>query len=112
MTNNSYSTVDSIHYPSLAKWMIAGAVPGLILISLFLMGTGEADPAWGEYWMIKPLIMVPLAGAGGGGVSYLLNHLRKALGWNTTVVIILCAIIYFISLWLGSVLGLNGTYWN
>ncbi|MFZ6009251.1 MAG: hypothetical protein ACOYXT_02790, partial [Bacteroidota bacterium] len=51
---------------SLAKRMIVGAGIGLTLITLFLLSADEPDPAWGKLWMIRPLIVVPFAGAMGG----------------------------------------------
>lgn len=112
MTNTSDSSTQLIHSSSLIKRMLAGAVPGLLLISLFLAGTGEPDPSWGEYWMLRPLIVVPIAGAMGGAFYYFADQIGRRLGWNKTLIIILSLIVYLIGLWLGSVLGLAGTYWN
>lgn len=98
--------------PSLLKPMLIGAGIGLVLISIFLMGTGDPDPEWGKYWMARPLIIVPIAGAMGGLSYYLIVHFRTLVGLNKTLAIILGVIVLIIGLWLGTVLGLDGTYWD
>jgi hypothetical protein len=97
---------------SLVKQMVMGAGTGLLLISLFLLTSGKSDPAWGGLWMIRPLIIVPLAGALGGLCSYFIFHFRSMVGINKTVSWILSAVVFVIGLWLGTVLGLDGTMWN
>lgn len=92
--------------------MLQGAGIGLILISFFLLGAGGPDPDWPSLWMIKPLIMVPAAGALGGLFYYNMDHLRSQGGWRTALAYILSFIVYGIVLWLGTVLGLNGTMWD
>lgn len=96
---------------SLAKPILIGAVVGFILISFFVFGAGEPNPEWGKLWMIKPLIMVPIAGAMGGAFYYLMELASRG-GLNKTVAIILSLIVFMIALWLGIVLGLNGTMWD
>lgn len=107
--NNSTSPLDQA---SLIKRMIVGAAIGLLLISLFLISAGEPNPEWGKLWMLKPLIIVPLAGAMGGLCNYFIVHFHNLAGLNKTIAIILSVIVFIIGLWLGIVLGLNGTYWN
>jgi hypothetical protein len=62
--------------------------------------------------MIKPLIMVPLAGAMGGAFYYFMDHMSSQDRLNKIVAIILSLIVFIIGLWLGIVLGLNGTMWD
>jgi hypothetical protein len=107
--NNLTSQLNKV---SVTKRMLVGAGIGLLLISLFLISAGEPDPEWGKLWRIKPLIIVPLAGATGGLCNYLLVHFHRLAGLNKTIAIILSVILFIIGLWLGTVLGLNGTYWN
>lgn len=92
--------------------MLVGAAIGLLLISLFLLSADDPDPEWGKLWMIRPLIIIPLAGAMGALCNYLIVHFHN-LGWvNKTIAIILSAIVFIVGLWLGVVLGLDGTMWN
>ena len=92
--------------------MLIGGVLALILIILFLAGADYRDPAWPKFWMVRPLIIVPIAGAMGGAFSYFVEDLRSQGGWKTVLAILLSMIVYVIALWFGSVLGLDGTYWN
>lgn len=97
---------------SLLKRMLTGAAIGLFLISLFLFMAGAGDPVWGKFWRIRPLIIVPLAGAAGGFCYHFLQLMHTREGWNKVVVTILGVAIFIIGLWLGTVLGLDGTMWN
>lgn len=97
---------------SLAKKMAVGAAIGLVLISLFLLSAGEGNPEWGSLWMIRPLIVVPLAGAMGGLCHYFLVHFSSLIGVNRVIALIVSVVVYLIGLWLGTVLGLASTMWN
>lgn len=108
-TDNSTSQPQQV---SLAKRMLIGGVIGLLAISFFLITAGEGNPAWGKFWRIRPLIVVPFAGAMGGLCNYYIVNLYKQVGINKTVAMILSAIIFIIGLWLGIVLGLDGTLWD
>ncbi len=98
--------------PSLMKRMSVGAGIGLLLISFFLFTAGEPNPAWPRFWRIQPLIIVPLAGAMGGLCNYCLVHYHNLLRLNKTFAIILSVLVFVIGLWLGIILGLDGTYWD
>lgn len=97
---------------SLAKPVLIGAAIGLLLISFFLFGVDEPNPEWVRFWIIKPLIIVPLAGAFGGAFYYFMNHLSCQGRLNKTAAILLSLVVFIIGLWLGTVLGLNGTMWD
>ncbi|MES3018126.1 MAG: potassium transporter KefB [Bacteroidota bacterium] len=97
---------------SLALPMMIGAGIALAVISLFVFGADNPDPAWGKFWMIRPLIITPLAGATGGAFFYFMNQMRVKGKMNGVVAIILSVLVYIIGLWLGIVLGLDGTMWN
>jgi hypothetical protein len=97
---------------SLSKSTIIGAAIGLAVISFFLFSADEPDPAWGKFWMIRPLIIVPLAGATGGLCHYFISLFQDQIGMNKTVAMILSAIIFAVGLWMGVVLGLDTTMWN
>lgn len=51
---------------ALARPMLFGASIGLLLILVFLYGVKNPNPGWGKFWMARPLLMVPFAGAMGG----------------------------------------------
>jgi hypothetical protein len=96
---------------SLTRRMLVGAGIGLLLISSFLIHA-EANPAWGKLWMIRPLIIVPLAGAMAGLCNYYLIHFRSLIGVSKTVAIAISVVVSIIGLWMGVVVGLDGTMWD
>src|SRR6478735_1955831 len=113
MSLDSNLTSQPIDTPVLAKCMLTVAGIGLVLISLFLISAGEPNPEWGRFWRLKPLVMVPFAGAMGGAFFYfMVNYLRHKHSWQKIIAIALSVIVIIIGLWLGTVLGLNGTYWD
>lgn len=112
MTQGRNLITRPINQALLIKRMLLGAGIALVLISVFLLQAGAPDPDWGKLWMIRPLIIVPLAGAAGGAFYYFMNPLRYQGGWKRIVANILSLIVYIIGLWLGTILGLDGTWWN
>lgn len=100
------------HRASLGKRMLQGGGIAFVLISLFLFSAGNANPDWPKLWMLKPLMITPIAGAMGGAFYYLMDHLRYRGGWKTVLAFLGSLLGYLVALWLGTVLGLNGTYWN
>jgi len=104
--------LQSLRPLSLAKRMTLGGGVGLFLITFFLATAEGTDPAWGRYWWIRPLLIVPLAGATAGALYYVLDLLALKRGWSRIIIGMLGFALLFISLWLGSVLGLDGTYWD
>jgi hypothetical protein len=101
-----------IHSASLVKRMLQGAAIALILIALFLFSADNPDPNWPRFWMIKPLVIVPLAGAMGGLFYYWMDNLRYHGGWKNILAMAVSLIGYLFVLWIGTVLGLDGTYWD
>ncbi|SFC72070.1 potassium transporter KefB [Spirosoma endophyticum] len=112
MTQSNKLTTPPIHPASPGKRMAIGAGIGLILISLFLLSVREPNPGWGKLWMIRPLLIVPLAGAIGGLCTYFISHFQKQFGINKAIAIIVSVLVCLIGLWIGFVLGLDGTLWN
>jgi hypothetical protein len=108
-TNDSTSQVQEL---SLGKRMLIGGGIGLLLISFFLVTAGEPNPEWEKFWRIRPLVVVTFAGAMGGLCNYFIVRICAQLGITKIVAIILSLIVFIIGLWLGTVLGLDGTYWN
>lgn len=111
MTQTNDSTPQP-HEVSLTKRMLVGAWIGLLLISLFLITAGEPNPEWSKFWRIRPLIVVTFAGAMGGLCNYIIVRFYNQFGVNKIVAIVLSIIIFVFGLWVGTVLGLDGTYWD
>jgi hypothetical protein len=112
MTQRNSLSRQPIEIVAMAKPTLVGAAIALILISAFLISAGEPNPNWGKLWMIRPLIIVPLAGAAGGVIYYLMNRWSDKGGWRRLSTVFLGIIAYIFVLWIGTVLGLDGTYWD
>ena len=111
MTQQHHLPAQPNHSASWVKPVLLGALIALLAISFFVFGVDEAKPEWGKFWMIKPLLITPLAGAM-GGVFYAFMEYQSTRGLNKTVAILLSIVVYCIVLWLGIVLGLAGTMWD
>ncbi|WP_242928657.1 potassium transporter KefB [Pontibacter vulgaris] len=101
-----------LHPISLGTRALQGAIIAFVLIATFLFFVGEPDPAWAKFWFIRPLVIVPVAGAAGGAFYYYMDTLRYQGGWKTALANVASLAVYLIGLWLGTVLGLAGTMWD
>jgi hypothetical protein len=102
----------SIHLANAAKRMVVGGAIALVLIAFFVFTVDNPKPEWGKLWVVRPLIITPLAGAMGGLVYHYMVSWGNEGGWKKTLATIFGVIAYIIALWLGTVLGLDGTLWN
>lgn len=110
-TGNEFSD-KPVHAASVGKRMGQGAGIAFILIALFLLAAGEGEPNWPKFWLLRPLVLVPLAGALGGLFYYNMGPLRDQGGWRKFLAHVLSLLVYLLVLWLGTVLGLDGTWWD
>lgn len=94
------------------KHFLLGWLIGLVIISLFVFSVSDPDPTWGAYWRVRPLILTPLA-AGFGMLSFYLKDLVQPKGRFMQVLVFAASLLGFVfCLWIGIVLGLDGTLWN
>ena len=91
--------------------MFTGAALALVFIAVFLYGA-TAKPEWSSYWMLRPYIIVPLAGAFGGAFYHFMGIPRSKGGVVKALAILFSIIGYIVIVWLGTVLGLDGTFWD
>ncbi len=112
MSQNNNTTMKPYQPVSLIKAMLIGAAIGLVAISYFVFGVDQPSMDWGKYWMVKPLIAVPIAGAAGGLFFSFLQHLSFQGALNKLLGIIIGVVGFIVIMWLGIVFGLNGTMWN
>jgi hypothetical protein len=106
------STIAQIPSKSLIKTMLLGATIGLILISLLVFSVKHPNPDWGKWWFIRPLIITPLV-ASLGSLSFYLKYFIQPQSILMRVFIMLLSTIAFIfTLWVGIILGLDGTLWD
>jgi len=111
MTLKNFS-IPQITTNSIIKRMLAGAVIGLAIISLLVFSVDDPNPEWGKFWMIRPLIITPIVAAFGFLSFFLKDFVRPQTDLMRLVVILLSIIAFVISLWMGTILGLDGTLWN
>lgn len=103
----------SANTKKLASKALTGGMIGYVLITLFLLVPGvTTDPDWPRFWTVRPLIMVPLAGAAGGAFYHFLQVLGNKKGWNKILLSIVGLLVFIIGLWMGTILGLDGTLWD
>ncbi len=101
-----------INLSTLIKFAIAGAVIALILISLLIFSVNTPKPEWGQHWYIRPLIVTPFITSIGGIALYFLN-LKDFKSKILNLILLIISILTFIFfLWIGTILGLDGTLWN
>jgi hypothetical protein len=100
-----------INVPSLAWKMAIGGLIGLVLIGLFLYPS-HPNPEWGRFWWIRPFIAVPVAGALGGVFNYFVSQQTFTRRWVKIMALILSLFVFLVALWMGTVVGLDGTYWD
>ncbi len=110
-SQNTFKSVFSFT-PQLVKRVFTGLAVGLAVILFFVLRVNPNHPDWGPYWMIQPLLITPLAGAAAGFCNHILDILRTQGGAKKVLANVLAVLIYAVALWLGIVLGLNGTMWN
>lgn len=107
---------DDLQYPTikavLVKRILLGSAIAFCLIALFLAGVNGPKPEWGKFWMVKPLVTVPIAGAMGGAWYHFIRRYFDHAGWKKMLSILIGLTGYVVLLWLGTVLGLDGTMWN
>lgn len=101
-----------INEKSVIRTMLIGGTLGLLLISFFVFSVKHPNPEWGNYWRVKPLIITPLAAAFGSLIFFSSEFVSNQSNGIKIVVKILSVFAFIIALWLGIVLGLNGTLWN
>ena len=111
MTQTNKFSIQSIEKASLVKAMLIGGAIGLAVILLFTTGV-ESRPEWPELWRVRPLIITPLAAALGGACFYIANQFFQSYGLNRILSLLITSIGFLIALWLGTILGLDGTMWN
>ena len=104
---------DNLTKPLLRRRILIGAAIGLVVILVFVIPSLKNAPAeWGQYWMIRPLIVTPLFGALAGFINHVLDFLRKDGGSKKIVANVLAVLAYVVLLWMGTVAGLGDTMWD
>ena len=95
----------------LIKRALIGAIIGLVVILAFILPIKNPRPEWGQYWRLRPLIVTSLAGACGGAFYAFMSY-KSSRGFNRTLAVVISLLVYVVCLWMGIVLGLDGTMWD
>lgn len=96
----------------LLKSAAGGWIIGLGLIALFVFSVKEPDPLWGSYWRVRPLLLTPLIAGAGAVFAYFLYRRGLGSALHKAIFTILAAAAFLFSLWIGIILGLDGTLWD
>lgn len=112
MSQSKPLTMQPINAVSLTKSVLVGAGIALAVITFFLLQVNHPNPDWGKFWMVRPMIIVPLAGAAGGACFYFINNAFGEKSWRKNMAFIISLLVYVVGFWLGFVLGLDGTLWD
>jgi hypothetical protein len=112
MTAKNNLTTQGFNTSLLIKRVLIGTAIGLAVILFFVLRVSPNHPDWGQYWLIQPLLVTPLAGAAAGVCNHFLDFLRIQGSTQKIIANILAVLIYIVGLWMGIVLGLHGTMWN
>ncbi len=112
MTPISSFSSSSFFTASFVRHLVVGATLALLLISFFLAGVKHPNPSWPAYWMVRPLVLVPVAGALGGGFVYVVRQWGQQETWKKVVATLIGVFGYLVAVWIGTIVGLDGTLWN
>lgn len=97
----------------LIKFGLAGAGLGLVLASAAVWSIEEPRLEWGNYWMIRPMLVLPVIMA----IGFFFTRLLWFFSSEKTVILkttLRTAAIVgaLVSMWMGFILGFVGTIWN
>ncbi|KAA9327535.1 potassium transporter KefB [Hymenobacter busanensis] len=93
----------SLHPSPLSKRLAQGAGLAFVLIALFMAVFASGANLKFGLWAILPLLTVPVAGAFGGLLYFLLDYLRCQGSWQKVVANVFWALAYCAGLWISLV---------
>ena len=104
--------INSIDIRITLRRMVIGYVIGMFIISLFVFSVDTPNPDWSAYWWVRPLVITPLAAAFGMLSFHLANIIKPQANVMKIITFFISLLGFIVTLWLGIVLGLDGTLWN
>lgn len=96
---------------ALGKRIFLGAMAGWVLISFFLISAEHTDPAWDELWWLRPLVVMPAAGALAAIFNFYIGLLNTG-GWKRIAIKMVGGLAYLVAAWLGLIIAVAGYYWH
>lgn len=112
MASKLYFDLSHINTNRLIKRMLIGAVVGFIIIALLVLPIKNPNLEWGKFWIIRPLVITPLMAAFGSLVFFVKDILQPQNAWKKYLIIGLSIFTFIVTLWIGIILGLDGTLWD
>lgn len=103
---------NSINKKNIAILVSLGYALALAFIAFIILSVNEPKPEWGKYWFIRPLILTPIFGAIGGASNYMINIYSVENRIIKFLRILLSILVFIFFIWIGTILGLDGTLWN
>lgn len=87
---------------------LGALVPACLLTFLIIANSSNY-----AVWMVFPLLLIPVGGAAGGIFFYLMGFLWFPKGSQKLIAILASILVYFVVVWLSSVLAFNFTgHWD
>ncbi len=104
---------EPIKSKSVTTAIVLGFGVAFILVSALILSVNAPNPVWGKNWFVKPILLTPVIAAPGGGVFYLISRIsfENQLLFKLLKAL-LCLLAYIFFLWIGTIIGFNGTLWN
>lgn len=102
----------SINKNHLSIMIVVGFALALAFVGFIILSVDNPKPEWSEYWFVKPLLITPIVGAIGGALCYLINTFSFQNSFVKLLRILISIIVLIFFIWIGTVLGLDGTLWN
>ena len=105
----------NLHKETLIGRAAKGACIALVLTiiflsTIFLIGDVlNGKNFWQAAWEFFPLVTVPVGGALGGLVYYLLVQAWHPTGWKKVMATTISTLIYIVLLWLSLIVGFSAT---
>ncbi len=112
MIQTGFLNINPINAGAVIRHFIFGLIIGFIAISFFVFTVDHAPAEWGPRWMIRPLVVTPLVGGLAGLFLYAGKLLETPSKWMKIVAITGSVLAFLILLWIGIILGLDGTMWD
>lgn len=104
--------IEFINKKYLVSMMALGYIIALTFVGFIILSVDYPKPEWSEYWFVRPLIITPIAGAFGGACCYLINTFSIQNSFAKLLRIVFSILVFVFFIWIGTILGLDGTLWN
>lgn len=92
--------------------VVAGWAIGFILILALVLSVNEPKPEWSQYWWVRPVLLTPFISGLAGWLFYRIPRFFQQQQWSLALAYVFVVLLFIFMLWIGIVLGLDGTLWN